>query len=150
MRPFRFRAQAALHLRRREHDHALAHLAQTQSVRSVVAREADASDRTLVEADQRLAQALRASGADTPLDWYRSWRLRCAAERERQHRRLGECDADVRAAERTVMETYRRVRSLERLHDLAHTAWQRAALQEEQKTMDALATIKFARRKDGQ
>ena len=44
--------------------------------------------------------------------------------------------------------THKRVRSLEQLRDDALSAWRQAASREEMKTMDALATSRFTRRKE--
>ena len=148
MRPFRFRAQAALQLRQREHDHALVHLAQAQGALLRAQRGADEAEFAVREADDRLRDAMRSPTAHTRVEWYRSWRLRCCAERDcrSEHRRA--CEADVQDAATAVRRAQQRVRSLERLRDLALAAWRRAAGQEEQKTMDALATSRFTKRKD--
>jgi hypothetical protein len=148
MRPFRFRAQAALQLRRREHDHALAHLARTQTALTAAQDLVDAADLAIREAESRLTDTMRAPTAQVQLDWYRSWRGRCRAERERcEHQRVAR-EAEMREATKVVSITHQRVRSLERLHDHALTAWRRAADQEELKIMDSLGATRFTRRKD--
>ena len=148
MRPFRFRAQAALQLRRREHDQALAHQALAQTALASAQDLVDAADRAVREADAGLAALIQTPTSQAQLDWYRSWRVRCRAERERGEEQRQAREVDVREAATLVRTTHQRVRSLERLHDHALAAWRRAADQEEMKLMDALGTARFTRRKD--
>ncbi len=148
MRPFRFRAQAALQLRRREHDHALAHLARMQSALNVAQHGVEQATREIRQADEALRVRLRGSTTEQQLEWYRSWRLRWAAERHRREQQRRGREADVASAMKIVSATHQRVRSLQRLQDLAVSAWRRDADREESRTMDALATSRFNRRKD--
>jgi hypothetical protein len=148
MRPFRFRAQAALQLRRREHDQALAHLARTQNALALAQHGVDEAQREIVHADEALGTKLRSATTEQQIEWYRSWRLRWAAERHRREQQRRAREADVASAMKRVGVTHQRVRSLERLHELARSAWQREALAEERKTMDALAVTRHTRRKD--
>lgn len=146
MSPFRFRARAALQLRRREHDEALAALARAQTDVARARRQVEDAGGALQEADDHFRAALHAPDAAMPLEWYRTWRLRLLEERQR-------CEVDCRAREEEmyqatalVTSTRQRVRALERLHDNALAAWQQAAHREEQKTMDALAALRFTSR----
>jgi flagellar export protein FliJ len=148
MRPFRFRAQAALQLRRREHDQALVHLARVQNAQAAAARAVDGANLAMRDAETRLAAAVTSPSPAAPIDWYRSWRVRCAADCAQRQQQLRDCEARMQEATHAVTETYKRVRSLERLHDKTLAVWQSAARQEEQKTMDELAASKFVRRKD--
>jgi flagellar export protein FliJ len=146
MRPFRFRARAALQLRQREHDEALAGLARAQAELARARRRADDADGALREADDHFGAALRQPEAGMPLDWHRSWRVKLASERQRCEADCRAREADVHAAGEHVNRTRQRVRSLERLHDNALAAWKQALHHEEQKTMDALATLRFTSR----
>ena len=148
MRPFRFRAQAALQLRRREHDQALAHLARAESALTLAQHRVDEAASAVRAADDTLTAALGAPSRQAPLEWYRSWRVRCCVERDDRERQYRARETDVHDAMRLVHTTAQRVRSLERLHDHALATWRRAADQEERKTMDAIGTTRFTRRKD--
>ena len=148
MKAFRFRAHAALQLRRREHDQALVVLAQAQTALVLAERGVSEADQALRTADEQLTAALRQGRTDTPLEWYRSWKLRCAAARTRRERERQARETDLQAAAAAAHETHRRVRALERLQEHLLAAWRRAAAQEEQKTIDALAASRFVRRKD--
>ena len=145
MRPFRFRAEAALQLRRREHDRALVMMARAQAALVAAERGVEAAAEALAGADRDLSDAMQKSDSQLPLGWYRSWRLKvredhCAAEARRDAR-----DKDVREATAEVSRSRQRVRSLERLRELALTAWERQFRRTEQQTMDALAAMRYAR-----
>lgn len=143
MSPFRFRARAALQLRQREHDEALAALARAQADLARARRRAEEAGHAVRDADDGFRAALEAPQPSMPLDWHRSWRSRLVAEWEQCE---GECRAretEMYEAAAQVTSTRQRVRALERLHDNALAAWNQAARLEEQKTMDALATLRF-------
>jgi flagellar export protein FliJ len=147
MRPFRFRARAALQLRQREHDEALAALANAQTALTRARRRADDLACALSEADARFRVALETPADGMPLEWYRSWRVRLTTERQRCEEDCRAREADMYQATALVTSTRQRVRALERLHDNALAAWTRAVHQEEQKTMDALAAVRFTARR---
>jgi flagellar biosynthesis chaperone FliJ len=148
MRPFRFRADAALQLRRREHDQALVHLARAQTALAAAEHAVAGALDAMRAAAEGLATAMRAPAGNAPIEWYRSWRVRCAAEHDVLVRRRSEREGDVERAARAVTVTHKRVRSLELLHDNALAAWHRDAAAEERKTMDALAGSRFIQRKE--
>jgi flagellar biosynthesis chaperone FliJ len=148
MRPFRFRAQAALQLRRREHDQALAHLGRAQAALVLAQHDLDEAEREIASADKAVRDLLRSPTTEQELAWYRSWRLRWAAERFKRAQARRTREADVQSAMKAVATTHQRVRSLERLHDHALAAWRRDAEREDRKTMDGLAATRFTRRKD--
>ena len=148
MRPFRFRAQAALQLRRREHDQALARLARTQSALSLAQHDVETAEREIRRADDALRGRLEVQTTGQQLEWYRSWRLRLTAERHRREQQRRAREAEVHTATKFASMTHRRVQSLERLQELALSAWQREATREERNTMDEMATARFNRRKE--
>lgn len=145
MRAFKFRAQAALQLRRREHDQALVLLARAQAALRIAQRGVEEADRALADADQHTRDAMQPAGPGTPLEWYRSWRVRLTRERQQCEDHRVAHEAQTQQATGVVNSTRTRVRSLERLHDNALAAWQLEAGREDQKTMDALAAIRFTR-----
>jgi len=142
VRPFRFRAQAAIELRRREYD-------ETRRLLARVSLDLRAAEAVRDDADERLrgafAQCTREmSGAvDTARwQWHQSWILRLEHER-------AVCVADVTARERDVarasaasLQARRRLEALERFRDKARLAWKHAASAEEQKEIDMLATLR--------
>jgi flagellar export protein FliJ len=143
MSPFRFRAKVALQLRQREHDEALGALARAQADLARAVQRAELAGGAVRDADERMREASAAPQAGMPLDWYRPWRMRLTLERQRCEAECRAREADVNEATARVASTRLRVRSLERLHDNALAAWKQALHQEEQKTMDVLAALRF-------
>jgi len=146
MRTFRFRAEAALDLRRREHDRALVVLARAQAAFVAAQQGADAAAKAVGDADRALQQALLTPDPQLPLGWYRSWRLKVREDHRAAEARRDARDKDVREATGEVSRSRQRVRSLERLRELAVAAWERESRRSDQRTMDALASMRFARR----
>jgi flagellar export protein FliJ len=148
MKPFRFRAQSALQLRRREHEHAIAALVRAQSALTAAHHRVIEAAEALDAADAAIHETMRSPTAQAQLEWYRSWKLHWQAERQRREHECREREEHLHHAQQLTATTHQRVRSLERLHDNALTRWQREVEQEERRTMDTLATALFTRRKD--
>jgi hypothetical protein len=148
MRPFRFRAEAALQLRRREHDRALVMLARAQAALNAAQQGIDAADLAVAEADRQLTQALQTPDPQLPLGWYRSWRVKVREDRRAAETRHDARQKDMRDVSVEVSRSRQRVRSLERLRELALAAWERDSKRADQKTMDALAAIRYSRREE--
>ena len=148
MRPFRFRAQAALQLRRREHDQALALLARSQAALIAAQHRVEQADSVIREADEQLRTIGQTATSRLQLEWYRSWRLRWRVERDERERQAERQAVHVRDARHRVAFTHKQVGSLERLHDHAFSDWQQAADREERKLIDELATTRYSRRKE--
>ena len=146
MRPFRFRAEAALQMRRREHDRALVMLARAQAAFVAAQQGVEAAQKTIEHADRELQQAMQTPDPQLPLGWYRSWRLKVREDHRAAEARRDARDKDVREATGEVSRSRQRVRSLERLRELAVAAWERESRRSDQRTMDALASMRFARR----
>ena len=142
MKPFRFRAQAAIDLRRREYD----------AARRVLARallDLRAAEEVRTEADARIIAAreqgtreMRGTIDTARWQWHQSWILRLEHER-------AVCAADVAARENDVaraslaaQKARQRVEALERFRDKARRAWDHAVTAEEQKQIDVLATLR--------
>jgi flagellar biosynthesis chaperone FliJ len=146
VRPFRFRAQAAVDLRRREFDEARRVLARASiDLRAAEDVRAEAEARLLAARDVAAREQggeMRGSIDTARWQWHRSWILRLEHER-------AVCAADVAARERDVSraaaaaQTARqRLEVLERFREKARRAWEHVAAAEEQKQIDALATLR--------
>jgi hypothetical protein len=144
MRPFRFRAEAALQMRRREHDRALVMLARAQAAFVAAQQGVEVAAKAVDDADRELKQALQTPDPQLPLGWYRSWRLKVREDHRAAEARRNACDKDVREATAEVSGSRQRVRSLERLRELALAAWERESRRSDQRTMDALAALRYA------
>jgi flagellar export protein FliJ len=139
---FRFRPQAALDLRRREHDAAQRELARAVAERQRRAALADAAAR-------EVARARADSGSTSDLahlEWYRFWIVRLEQELAALHDELRAQDAIVGDRRQACLDARRRQEALERLRDRALAAHLAAEAEHERKTIDDTATQRFTRR----
>jgi flagellum-specific ATP synthase len=139
---FTFRAQAALDLRRREHDARRRELASAQwEVRTARQQLADAA-RMLADARRDAGDAMRRVFDAEALRWHQLWIARLARARAAHEVAVAEKEAaGVRAA--VACETARqRADAMERLKEKALGAWREAARLHEQREFDALATMR--------
>jgi flagellar export protein FliJ len=143
MRPFRFRAEAALELRRREEADALAAHTQAEALFSEADRAwtAAGAARQAAEADLALLQR-HGTGMDTVL-WHRNWFVRLASDVERLAGDRDECDRARQVAREAWQTARRRKLALERLREQAWRAFQQDAVRAELKVIDELARIRF-------
>jgi flagellar export protein FliJ len=139
---FTFRAQAALDLRRREHDARRRLFATAQM-------ELHATRQQLAEAARILADARRDAGElmqrvldAEALRWHQLWITRLGRARGAHEVALAE-KAGLAAHAAAACETARqRVEAMERLKDKSWRAWCEAARLHEQREFDALATMR--------
>jgi len=142
MKPFVFRAQAAVDLRQREYDDARRVLARASlDLRAAQDVWGEARDRH-VGAHQQWAREMTQAIDPARSQWYRFWIVRLEHE-------LAVCASAVLARERDVTlasaacaTTRQRLEALERFRDKAKFTWERAAAAEEQKQIDTLATLR--------
>lgn len=140
--PFRFRAQAALELRRQREDAAERTLAvATASVRAAEAQVHEAAE-SLADAMQRGAEAQAEATGAHDLIWYRNWITRqqqaLAVRRQTEHERRAEAH---RAAEAAMLARRERM-ALDKLRDRAWRAYQLEERRAEQKDLDLLGALK--------
>jgi flagellar export protein FliJ len=143
MATFRFRAQAALDLRRRQFDAAQRELADAERVRDQARVRAD--EATAAVAAARAAGSARAHQAGTITDWhwYRFWILRLEHERVHEHAVLASKEALVEASRLACAAARQRCESLERFREKALKAFVEAEASAERKLIDELATRRF-------
>jgi flagellar biosynthesis chaperone FliJ len=143
MRPFRFRAAAALDLRRKEEEAARLRLARAQSdLQNAVARAAAAVG-TATDALAGLAAA-HASGTEAwRLVWHECWlrRQRLEADACRRTVAVSATIADHAAASVSIAHQKRRV--LERLRERAWHRHQQAADRQATNEMNLLANLRY-------
>lgn len=150
MRPFVFRAQAALDFRRRRHDDAKRELAAANA--SVFEAEA-ALESSVEQHDHALRDArdeeVRATGVATR-EWYRNWITVRRREVERRQETLAHRCAAADTARDRATRTHVEVRVLEKLQERARRTYDDAVRREEQKSIDWLAVIRTFTRQGGQ
>jgi flagellar export protein FliJ len=143
MREFRFRAAAALELRRQQESAAGVTLAQAEAR----FREAEA----VLEAGIAKRQAAQAAQNDTAsrgtdiatLEWHRNWITRLAATITRLRHEVDVRAAVVRDAENAWRDARRRRLALERMKDRAWRRFHEEQRRQELKVIDELARLRF-------
>jgi flagellar export protein FliJ len=143
VRAFRFRAQAALDLRQREHDAARRALAQAESEQRAAQRALDEAVAAIERAEAEAAALWTGTEDRQRFEWYRSWIVRLRHERDACGHILRLRGEEVARATEASKRTKQRVESLDRLRERAWQAWTREAQAREQKEIDTVATIRF-------
>jgi flagellar export protein FliJ len=143
MAPFRFRAGAALDLRRRQEDAAAAVLGQAEARFHELSSELIAAEahRTRALADQA-AQAMRGIDVAT-LFWHRNWIIRLRATVDDVNVRMRAQSIKVHEARRAWQVARQRRLVLDRLRERALARYRADEQRIELKDMDELARIRF-------
>jgi flagellar export protein FliJ len=144
MPAFRFRAQPALDLRRREHDVAQRALARAVAERQRARSRFEAAGHALAEAAREANEAARTREALHDAEWYRFWIVRLEQERAALHGPLAACEAAVVAAREQCLAARQRSEALERLREKAYVAHLAEEAAAERKVIDELAARRFA------
>jgi flagellar export protein FliJ len=149
MKPFRFRAEVVLDLRRRQHEQAQTQLARAQQERDAAAHIVGEAGQACQSAHRDYRASLDEGGAAGALERHRTWIARRQAETDDRRRQLEARHLAVAHAAEDLRHTYTRVRVLERLRDRAWKRYQDEARRREAIEMDYLAVTRFARRMAG-
>lgn len=144
MATFRFRAQAALELRRRQYGQTQRELADAQrDLHLAQARLQNAS--TAVVTAQRIAADAQATMAPVyEIDWYRFWIERLVHERQAHAQTVTAREQRVADAAAACQRAHQRCEALERFRDKARRAHDAAESATERKLIDELATRRYA------
>jgi flagellar export protein FliJ len=140
---FRFRAQAALDLRQREYDAARRVLANAEADLREAERLLREAAQCAADARTQCAARMQEAGGQGQQQWYRSWILKLDRDRALAAQAASARKSDVTRAAIECTRSRQRVESLERFKEKALHEWERNALAEEQKHIDALATMRF-------
>ena len=147
MSSFRFRAQAALDLRRRELARAQLDLARAEQVRDTARRGVAEASAALADAQHESGERCRAARSADELQWYRFWILRLEHERRTAGSILAARDGEVAAASAACLRAKQRCESLERLREKCRLAHSLAEADAERKVIDELAARRFSARR---
>jgi flagellar export protein FliJ len=143
MSEFRFRAAAALELRRKQETEAGTALARAEAelrASEQVVAQAEAARRT---AQERLMSIERHGSDVATLLWHRNWIVRLSndlTERRRQASLLAEA---MRQAEQRWRLARQRRLALERMHERALRRFKQEQLRQELKVIDELARLRY-------
>jgi len=148
MKPFRFRAQAALDLRRRAEDDARIALARAEEdARLANARAREAAETARIAGDT-CAGAQRAGITGAELGWHQSWITRQRREVVARNRDAAISAAAVDRAVASVRAAHQQRRTLERLRDRLATRHRDDLRRHEQRDLDQLAGLRFSSRRE--
>jgi len=146
MRPFQFRADAALEVRRKHDEAAQRSLA----VAGGAARAAPPGGANAIKridgASREAAKTWQAEGGVDQLIWQGNWMVALQRDVSRARQALADRENDERRAAEIAQHARMQVRVLERLKERAWRAWQLASRRAEQKALDELASLRFAAR----
>ena len=143
MSGFRFRAQAALDLRRREDDEAQGVLARAEAgLRAAMQALAEAQERAEAARTQWAVMVQQPGGLSQHL-WYRSWIVRLDGESAAARTVATAREAERARAQAARVRTHQRAEALAKFREKSERAWHERLAAEEQKHLDALATIRF-------
>lgn len=144
MKPFTFRAQAALDLRRRQEEDARRALAAAEArldeARAQLALALTRLDEALRRAHEEETQPGHVAGRV----WYRNWMIGHRQRVDRCRAIVADRETEVASARAAAALARRRLRSLERLKERAWQAYSAAERREEQKALDALGNQRYA------
>jgi flagellar export protein FliJ len=143
MSDFRFRAAAALDLRRKQESDAAAALARSEA-------ELRASEQLVVsgEALRRTAQqqlvSVERHGSDVAtISWHRNWIARLSNDLADRRRQVQLVAAAVREAEQVWRQARQRRLALERMQERALRRFKQDQLRQEMKVIDELARLRY-------
>ncbi len=143
MSTFRFRAQAALDLRRREYQTAQGNLTRAEQVREMAARDVEKAALALAEAQRTSTEQGRQTRTPTEMQWYRFWIVRLDHERRSAQSLLAVRQGEVVKMLAACVHAKRQCESLERLRDKMRRTHERAEADAERKVIDEIATLRF-------
>src|SRR4051794_7738291 len=149
MAAFKFRAQPALDLRRREYESAQRVLARADAERQHANARVQAVARAAGEARHDADDAARTAPGAAAGEWYRFWIVRLDRELAVANVHLQRRDETLLAAHAACVHARQRYEALERLREKAYAAYLAGISAAEKKIIDDLATQRYALRRDG-
>jgi flagellar biosynthesis chaperone FliJ len=141
--PFRFRAAAALDMRRKQEDAARLALAVAENAVMAATRKArDAADRVSDEG-RKLVDAQREGTEVWRVQWHRAWIERQREDAAARAREVSERSREAAAAAAVAREAMKKRRVLERLRDRSWEKFQKDEHDQHVRDMNELATLRF-------
>jgi flagellar FliJ protein len=146
MRPFRFRADAALVIRRKLEDEAKRALNAAHAAERLAVECEDAAREALAHADEAARTGFQQVTAAGELIWQGNWMTGLQRDLARAQETLAERRSVRQHAAENAQHARMQVLVLERLKERQWRAWQLEARRAEQKTLDETAGLRFAAR----
>jgi flagellar export protein FliJ len=148
MRPFRFRAQAALDLRITQEEAALRVLARAQNDADRARARVDEARESVAAADRQFQFSQHEGLSGSLLGWHRSWIAKQRLEVDARKREAAISAVAVDRAAASVRDTHRRRRTLERLRDRSRRAYDLEAGRQDTREMNMLAGLRYLAKDD--
>jgi len=146
MTPFRFRAHAALDVRKRIEEDARKTLSMAEDAARLADARAAGASRAQRIAEDTLASAQQSGVSGVELGWHQSWITRQRLEVDARRRDAATSAATVARAAASVRTAHQRRRTLERLRDRMAARHRVAAARHEQRDIDELAGLRYVAR----
>jgi flagellar export protein FliJ len=146
MRPFKFRAEAALDIRRKHDEDAQRALALARLATRAANEVLSCALERIESANDATTGAWQTPGSIDRLIWQRNWMVGLERDASRAREALTDREGEERRAAEIAQHARMQVRVLERLRERALRAWQLEARRVEQKAIDELAGLRFAAR----
>jgi flagellar export protein FliJ len=143
VRPFRFRAQPALDLRRQQEDEARQRLGEAERASREAQSRADEARAGKARASDALIVSQTEGSPAWLLGWHRSWMTRQQLEVDARSRDAAVSAATVECAAASVRDAHQRRRTLERLRDRMRHRHTAEAAHHERRNMDLLAGLRY-------
>jgi len=143
MSNFRFRAAAALDLRRKQETDAGTALARAEAELRASEEFATQAETVRRAAQQQLTATERAGSDVATLVWHRNWIVRLSNDLTESRRQVNIRAEAVRQAETRWRQARQRKLALERMHERALRRFKQDQLRQELKAIDELARLRF-------
>jgi flagellar protein FliJ len=143
MAAFRFRAAAALELRRQQETAAATTLTRAEALFHAAEAQAEHAETTRRTAQETLASAERRGTDISALEWHRNWIVKLTMTVEAVRRDVDARAQVVRQAEQGWREARRRRLALERMRERAWRRYQLEQQRQELKVIEELARLRF-------
>jgi flagellar protein FliJ len=140
---FRFRAAAALDMRRKQEDVARLEAAKAELAATAAGQRSRAAREEVAEGERRLEDAQREGAEIFRVQWHRAFIEKQRLEAQARQEELDARTAEAGKAREAVTEAMKRRRVLERLRDRALRKYRRLAHDQDVRDMNELATLRF-------
>ncbi len=150
MPPFKFRAQAALDLRKRQDDEAQRNLADATRTRLLAETSVDVASAAVDESMQHARKALQSVASGDLHVWHRNWIVSRKQELAVRREALAKSRAAEQLARQRAQDARRALRSLERWFERVWRRHQQAQRRIEQRELDEMGALRYVARNRAQ
>ena len=150
MRPFKFRAQAALDLRKRQDDEAQQNLADATRARLLAETSVVVASAAVDESMQDARNALQSVASGDLHVWHRNWIVSRKQELAVRREALAKSRAAEQLARQRAQDARRALRSLERWFERVWRRHEQAQQRVERRELDEMGALRYVARSRAQ